>query len=168
MAQKVFYAWLFVVGLLASISVNAQDIPPQLAAPPKDWVSDFEHLLTPAQIDTLDQIIAGLEKATAVEICVVTLDTSWVRGEFSPFITSLGKRWGVGKKGVDNGIIIGITAIGREIRISTAYGIRTQVPDAYLQQLIDGELIPLFKQEKYYEALKLALQRIVAKIQGLE
>ena len=91
---------------------------------PLGWTSDYQHIFSKEQISELDSIISKFEKLTKNEIAIVTIDSSWTtQDKFDNLILSIANFWGVGKKDLRNGIVIGINTELRKIRIDNGYGI---------------------------------------------
>ena len=132
---------------------------------PLGWTSDYENIFTLSQIKELDSIIANFEKETSNEIAIVTIDSSSTTSEeFDNLILTISNDWGVGKKGLNNGILIGISTGLRKIRISNGYGIETKLTDAETKKIIDEVIIPEFKNAKFFEGTKNGLLTLMQKI----
>ena len=132
---------------------------------PVGFVNDFEHIFTPGQIDTLDEMIHVFEQRTTIEIAVVTIDsTLTLPANFDVFTLKVMKSWGVGKKEKNNGILIGISRVYHRMRIQNGYGIEKVLTNAGTKQLIDDAFLPFFKKGDYYEGvvngLKTLMQRL--------
>lgn len=132
---------------------------------PVGYVNDFEHLFTPAQIETLDNLLHDYEQRTSIEIAVLTADSSLtLSGNFDFFTLKTMDAWGVGKKEKNNGILIGISRSFRKIRIQNGGGIEKALPNADTKKIIDEGFIPFFKKGEYYEGvlngLKTLMQRL--------
>ena len=139
----------------------AQKIPA-----PKGWVNDFEHLLTSREEQTLDSLLALFEKQTTNQLALVTLDSNFTTAAaFDDFIISLHNSWGVGLKGKNNGIVVGISAQLRRIRISNGEGIIARLSDAETARIIDEIMIPEFKKGAYFTGIQNGLIAIIAKLQ---
>ncbi|NCT75064.1 MAG: TPM domain-containing protein [Chitinophagaceae bacterium] len=129
------------------------------------WTSDYEHIFTSDQIAELDSIISKFEKETTNEIAIVTIDRLWTTKEnFDSLILTIANDWGVGKKGGNNGIVIGISKGHRKIRINNGYGIETRLTDAETQKIIDNIILPEFKKGNYFEGIKSGLLALMDKI----
>jgi uncharacterized protein len=154
--------YLITLALLLCFEKNfAQKIPA-----PRGWVNDFEHLFTSREEQTLDSLLALFEKQTTNQIALVTLDSNYTSADaFDDFIISLHNAWGVGLKGKNNGIVVGISAQLRRIRISNGVGIEARLSDAATARIIDEIMIPEFKKGAYFTGILNGLTAIIAKLQ---
>jgi uncharacterized protein len=129
------------------------------------WISDYEHIFSPNQIFQLDSIISHFEKETTNEIAIVTIESSWATKEnFDSLTLAILKKWGVGKKGKNNGILIGISTGLRKIRINNGYGIEAKLTNAETKKIIDDIILPEFKKGNYFEGTKSGLLALMQKI----
>ena len=118
------------------------------------WVSDYDGLFTAQQAKSLATVLTDFEKKTSIEIIILTVDSTMVsRSQFDNYVTATGNKWGVGKAGKNNGIIIGICNDIRQIRISNGLGIEKVLSDAETKQIITEDFIPFFRDGKYYEGV---------------
>lgn len=133
---------------------------------PRGWVNDFTDLFTLAQQAELDSLITAFEKATTVEIAIVTIDsTATTRNGFDDYITTLGNRWGVGKSETNNGVVIGICPGYKRIRISTGTGIQQQLTNGEVKNIIDNIIIPQYRLGDYFTGTKLGLLALMQELQ---
>ena len=127
--------------------------------------SDYEHIFTSDQISELDSIINQFEKGTTIEIAIVTIDSSWTTKErFDSLVLTIANDWGVGKKDLNNGILIGFSTGLRKIRINNGYGIETKLTDIETKKIIDDIILPEFKKGNYFEGTKNGLFAIMQNI----
>jgi uncharacterized protein len=137
----------------------------QFPIKPIGWTNDFEHIFSNSQINELDSIISSFEKQTTNEIAIVSIDSSCTTKEqFDSLILKIGNDWGVGKKGINNGIVIGISTRLRKIRISNGYGIEAKLTDAETKKIIDDIILPEFKKGNYFEGIKKGLIALMQKV----
>jgi uncharacterized protein len=135
------------------------------SAKPLGWISDFDTIFTSAQIIELDSTISNFEKLTTNEIAIVTIDSLWTNKEkFDDLILTIANKWGVGKKGLNNGIVIGISTKLRKIRICNGYGIAEKLSDAETKNIIDEIIIPEYKKGNYFEGTKNGLLALMRKL----
>jgi uncharacterized protein len=129
------------------------------------WTSDYEHIFSTEQVLELDSIISKFEKETTNEIAIVTIESSWTTKEsFDSLTLAIAKNWGVGKKGKNNGILIGISTGLRTIRIENGYGIEAKLNDAETKKIIDDIILPEFKNGNYFEGTKRGLLALMQKV----
>lgn len=132
---------------------------------PTAWVNDFEHVFSRQEKQELDSTIAAFEKETTVEIAIVTFDSSRLKQRsFDRFVNDLLNQWGVGKKKIINGILIGICVDIRQIRISNGYGIEKKLSDYETKKIIDKIMIPEFRQGKMFEGVKAGLAALMIRV----
>jgi uncharacterized protein len=130
---------------------------------PIGWVNDFEELYSEEQKHSLDSIISDYNAKTTIEIAIVTIDTSMISDErFEDFTLYISNTWGVGVKGKDNGILIGISNGYRRMRIQNGYGIEKIISDEETKEIIDKYFIPYFKNGDYYSGTLTGLTRLIA------
>ncbi len=130
---------------------------------PTGWVNDLEHLYTRKELLTLDSTITAFEKQTTIEIGIVTLDTFCTSLEnFSGLAIHVMNTWGVGKKDVNNGLMISISAAYHVIRMNYGPGLQGLISDGDVQEIVDKYFVPAFKNEDYYAGTLNGLNGIIA------
>jgi uncharacterized protein len=142
-------------------SIAADSIPK-----PIGFVNDFEQLFSIEEIHVLDSIINAHENKTTNQICIVTIDSSFVSAtNFNQFIYQLHNTWGVGSKKNNNGIVIGISRQLRIVRINLGYGIEPLLTNEHCDSIIQTIFIPSFKQNHFYEGTLNGLQYIIHQLE---
>ena len=132
---------------------------------PIGWTNDFENLFTDQQEKVLDSLIQDFERKSTVEIAIVTIAAPMTTKEqFDNFVLQIHNTWGVGKKDKNNGIVIGISANYRRIRISNGYGIEKILNDAETKSIIDKDFIIYFKEGDYFEGTWQGLTTLIGKL----
>lgn len=132
---------------------------------PVGWTNDFENIFSAKQIFELDSIISKFQTETTIEIAIVTLDGSWTSTEkFDRLILTIHNDWGVGKKNINNGIVIGMSTGLKRIRISNGFGIEKKLSDSATKEIIDHVIIPAFKQAEFFKGTKEGLLALMEKI----
>lgn len=131
---------------------------------PKGYVNDYTNTLTIEQLASLESKISNFEKENSNEIAVVIIDS--LRGDYiENFAVKLFEAWGIGKEKNDNGILLLIALQDRKMRIEVGYGLEGALTDAESSWIIQ-EMVPLFKQEMYYQGIELSVDRIIAITKG--
>ncbi len=62
--------------------------------------------------------------------------------------------WKIGRKGVDDGVVIVVAKSDRVMRIEVGYGLEGAVPDAMARRLIEEVFLPGFRDGDFYLGLK--------------
>lgn len=122
---------------------------------PDGFINDYEKIFSDEEILRLNNLIKNIEKETSVEIGVVTIDTLMVADDlFLEFTLHLARTWGVGKAGLDNGIVIGLSKGYRMIRINNGIGISRLISDAETKQVLDNCMLPHFRDGDYFSGIR--------------
>lgn len=158
--MKIRLIILFLI-LLATTTLYAQEHLPS----PAGFVNDFAHVLSSDDRGKLEALFFELDSRTTAEVAVVTIDTTQPR-DIESYAVSLFEKWGIGKKGKDNGILLLVALKDRKVRIEVGYGLEGAVPDALAKQIISGIIIPSFKKGEYAKGIvagSVAVVNLVAK-----
>jgi len=143
------FSLIFYCGLNAYSQIPDKPYPPKL-------VNDYSGLLNNDEVQLLEAKLSDFSDSTSTQIVVVIINDI---GEYdaSDFAFQIGEKWGVGQKGKDNGIVLLVKPSGgqseRKIAIAVGYGLEAIIPDAVSRRIIDNEIIPLFRQSKYYDGI---------------
>jgi uncharacterized protein len=128
---------------------------PAVPNPPK-LVNDYLDVLTPDQEKSLEQKLVAFDDSTSNQIAVITISDI---GDYEPedFAVALGRKWGIGGKEYNNGIVL-LVLIDKErnkrkVWISTGYGLEGAIPDITAKEIIENEIIPNFKAQDIYRGL---------------
>lgn len=145
----------------SSIRRNAYNLPERH----NTWTNDFENIFSESEEHILDSLVKAYEKATTNEIIIITFDSTWITNQdFDKFVLAIHNNWGIGKKGINNGIVIGICPDLRKIRISNGYGIEKKLSDEETKRIIDETIIPEFRKENYFEGTKKGILALISKL----
>jgi len=169
MLKRAFWAIFLCLALvslpLPSLAVTVQDVPNPRQID-RSWVTDMANLLNPQTQAKLNQMISKLEAENGTEIAVVTVPDTAPAPSPKQFATTLFNYWGIGKKGINNGVLFLISKSERRVEIETGYGIEKILPNARIGKMIDQLIIPHFQQGDFtggtlagIQALTKALER---------
>lgn len=150
---------IFVILLLSTSWLFAQDIPAK-PNPPR-LVNDFVGgLLSQGQIDALESKLKTYNDTTSTQITIVIVK-SVQPYDISEYAIKLGREWGVGQKGKNNGIVLLWAPGDRKVFIATGYGMEGSMTDAYSKRIIEQVIKPNFKALQYYAGLDQAVDGII-------
>lgn len=168
MIKKAFFRGsIMLLFILAAFKSAAQDIP-EKPSPPR-LVNDFAGLLDAGEINALERKLVAFSDSTTTQISIVTL--SDLKGyEIKDYGQRLAEKWGIGQKGINNGVLVLVktkTDSGRgEVAILPGYGLEGAIPDIMCGQIIDYEILPAFRNGQYFEGLDKATNILMALARG--
>jgi len=155
---------LFVLLLLSSI-VFAYPLETLIKERPTGFVTDKTGTLSPGERLDLENRISQIEKNTSAEIALVVIDT--LEGESIEYYTvQLMEKWGIGKKEINNGILVLVVINDRKVRIEVGYGLEPYITDARAGNIIRNDIAPEFVNENYYTGLNNAVTTIEERIKS--
>lgn len=92
--------------------------------------------------------LEGLETETGKQAVVATVKS--LDGlEIEEYGVGLGRKWGIGQKDKDTGIILLVAPNDRQVRFEVGYGLEGEMTDAQSRAIIEQQIIPSFKQGNY-------------------
>lgn len=146
---------------LAGITVQAELPTDRLlrSLRPSADVDDFASILTPAEKASLEERCRQLREKTGAQLAVVTLK-SLEGGQIDDFAVRLFKQWGIGEKDQRNGVLLLVVIQDRKARIEVGYGLEPILPDALAGRILQEQLFPAFKQQRYADGLNAAVDKI--------
>jgi len=125
--KKIFLILL----LFLSYSSFSQTIPKS-----KGYVSDYENIFTPEQNSQLTKLLLDYEKETTIEIAILTVPD--FESDAADFAQKTAEKWGIGKKDINNGLLILMSKNKGVIRFQTGYGLEGYIPDGWLKHIGDS------------------------------
>lgn len=131
---------------------SVDDVPNVRLTDVRRYVTDPTSILAPAATDTINAILGRLEKSTGIETAVVMLPSIGENDIFD-FSTSLFRKWGIGKKKSDNGLLILFVMDQHKVRFSTGYGIEGTMTDAMSKRIQTQYMVPAFKRSDWNKGM---------------
>jgi uncharacterized protein len=107
-------------------------------------VTDAAGVLPADQAAALEARLKALEDSTGTQLVVATVPD--LGGyEIDEYGYQLGRAWGIGQKGTNNGAILLIAPAQRKLRIEVGYGLEGVLTDAVSSRIIRQVIVPRFK-----------------------
>lgn len=129
----------------------------------KSPVVDQAKILSAEEERQLSEKIQNIYKRGLAQIAIVIVSTT--NGQnLADYSQDIFDRWKLGKKGIDNGLLITVAINDRDMRIQTGYGLEGVIPDAIAKRIIVDDIAPSFKQGNYAEGLMNALNKIETRL----
>jgi uncharacterized protein len=129
---------------------------------PQGYVSDFAGVVDAASRQQLEQYCASLEQSSGIQLAIVTLPS--LNGEpVDQVANDLFRKWGIGQKGANNGILLLLSIGDRRSRLELGYGIEPAITDGMAGDVLRS-MAPYLRAGRYGDALLEATAAIGTRI----
>ncbi|BCQ36709.1 MULTISPECIES: TPM domain-containing protein [Erwinia] len=122
-------------------------------------VTDDAGVLSATDVQQITTQIVALEKKTGHQLAVLTVDTTG-DDSIEQFATRVFDAWKLGDKQRDDGLLLVMAKTDRTVRIEVGYGLEGDFTDVQAAQVINGSIIPHFKQGEMGPGLVAGVQSI--------
>ncbi len=148
---------------LAVVAARAAEVP--IPPAPTRWATDTAGFMSPQALQAVDATLQNFDRTTGNQVLVWIGDTTgdsvledWTVRAFAA--------WKVGRKGLDNGLILFLFAKDRTARIEVGYGLEGKVPDAIASRILDEVILPRIKAGDHDGAVQAGVNALLAAISG--
>ncbi len=148
------HSLLIVILVLISLKGKAQS------------VIDKAGFLNSTETGLLDDKIREIKDKTSVEILVFIAEDLQGKSPLE-YGLELSNIYGVGLKGINNGIILLISKNEKKLQLLNGYGIEWIITDESSKKIID-QMIPFLIEEEYYKSIERALTVINSKVETVD
>jgi uncharacterized protein len=158
MKKSIIATFLFI---LYAVVGYGQDFPAQS----NRLVNDYTGTLTADETTQLERKLVAFDDSTSTQIAVVMLKSV---GDYdiNDYALQLGRKWGIGNKGKNNGVLVLVALGDRKISIQTGYGVEGALPDMYAKRIIEEDIKPFFKTGNYFKGLDAGTDAIIGYTKG--
>lgn len=151
----------FVLLLQFSAVLFAQQPVPPL----NGRVNDLTSTLNASQIKKLESLLGNYESQKGVQIAVLVVPTTEPE-TIDAYGIRVADAWKIGRKGIDDGVILIVAKNDRRLRIEVGYGLEGAIPDAVAKRIISEYITPQFKKGHFYAGISAGLEQITKRIDG--
>lgn len=128
-------------------------------------VVDTANMLDEPSREHLAQMLRAHEQLTTEQVVVVTVPD--LQGStIEDYGYQLGRSWGIGQQGKDNGALLIVAKQERKVRIEVGYGLEDRLTDAQSSVIINQVIIPSFKQGDFVGGINKGTEAIVQVLGG--
>lgn len=121
----------------ARLTAAETPIPPA----PTRWVTDSANFMSQSAASSLDSQLQAYEQSTGHQLIVYIGQTTG-DAPIDDWAVRAFEKWKVGRKGIDDGLVLFIMAADRKLRFEVGYGLEGQVPDAIASRVINDVIVP--------------------------
>ena len=122
-------------------------------------IVDTAGLLSPEDRAAILADLQSLEEKSTDQFAVVTVPS--LQGyEIEEYGYQLGRHWGIGQKGKDNGVLLIVAPNERKVRIEVGRGLEPIVTDLMSKIIIENAILPEFRRGNYGAGIRAGVRDI--------
>jgi uncharacterized protein len=150
---------LFVfVFCLCAAPLPAENVP-ALTGP----LVDQAQLLAGSERRQVEALIEQLNSTKKTQLAVLIVDG--LQGyEIEPFSIKVAESWKLGRKGVDDGLLLVIAPREKRMRFEVGYGLEGSLPDVTAKRILSDGMAPYFRQGRFADGIKVAIAAVAEKL----
>jgi uncharacterized protein len=148
------------LGLAARAAFCAVDV--NSLPKPTGYVSDLAYVLSPAEKEQLEGFCSRVEQQLGVQFALVTIDTVGDQ-PIEDFAIQLARKWGVGDRKTNQGVLLLLAIRDRKSDIETGRGIEPYLTDGFSGSILRS-IRPQLRANDYGAALLTAAQSMAQQI----
>ncbi len=155
------------LSLLFSVLLGFSQIEKVIPPPPNPprLVVDLTGTLSPDQQQALEAKLVAYDDSTSNQIAVVLIPTTGDY-EISEVAYQLGRKWGVGNKENNNGVVLLVAKNDRKVFIAPGYGLEGAIPDAIAKRIVENEIVPNFREQDFYRGIDFGVDALIKAAAG--
>lgn len=155
------FLWVL-LGLFIGMGPAWAEVPvPTLAS----RVTDLTGTLDAAARQSLESRLAELEKAKGSQLAVLLVPTTQPE-TIEQYGLRVAEAWKLGRKGVDDGVLLLVAKDDRTLRIEVGYGLEGALPDAVTKRVIEEIIVPRFKSGDFPGGIDAGVNALIDLING--
>jgi uncharacterized protein len=151
---------LVAAALVFPLCLGAADIPPLEAR-----VTDLTSTLATDQRAGLEAKLADFETRKGSQVAVLIVPTTQPE-PIEEFAIRVFDQWKLGRKGVDDGVLLLIAKNDRKLRIEVGRGLEGVIPDAVAKRIVAELIAPRFREGDFYGGISAGVDRVLRSIEG--
>ncbi|RDS85438.1 TPM domain-containing protein [Dyella psychrodurans] len=165
MMRRCLRLWMVLaIALLSPWTLSHADDQPAVPTLTRH-VTDLTGTLTPQQVDQLDAQLTNLEKQKGAQLVVLMVGTTQP-DDIEDYSLRVAEANKLGRKGVDDGVLLFIAKNDRQVRIEVGYGLEGAIPDAACARIIREYMAPKFRNNDYAGGINDAVGALTQLING--
>jgi uncharacterized protein len=127
-------------------------------------VNDHAGLLTPAEEAELTELYRSLEEELGCQMALLTIE-SLQRSSIDEYSLKVANAWGLGRRGVDDGVLITLALDEKATRIEVGYGLEAVISDEAANDVI-LRMVPEFRAGRFGSGLQSGSRELVEMIRS--
>jgi uncharacterized protein len=128
-------------------------------------VTDLTGTLNPQQVEALENSLAAFETKKGSQIAILIVPTTEPE-DIAQFGIRVAEAWKIGRKNIDDGVILIIAKDDRKLRLEVGYGLEGVIPDAIAKRVIAETITPFFKRGDFAGGIDAGVLQLMQLIEG--
>ncbi len=154
---------LFLVCLFLCLSLFAQA---EVSVPAlNERVTDLTGTLSRVQKSHLEDTLTNLEQEKGSQLSILIVPTTSPES-IEDYSMRVVEKWKLGRKGIDDGVLLLIAKDDRKMRIEVGYGLEGAITDFSAGRIIKEYIAPEFRQGRFYDGVLAGTERLSGLIKG--
>jgi len=131
--------------------------------PARGAVSDYPGILTEAQVGELSSMVGAFFKQTDVPIVIAIVQNTEPLTP-SEYAFLLYNHWGIGKAGVNRGVLILLCLKERHLESEIGLGLEDILPEEEGDAIVQNAFLPYFRDGNFFEGLRDGTKAIITNL----
>ena len=128
-------------------------------------VTDLAATLSVEQVTALEEKLAAFEARKGSQIAVLIVPTTGPK-DIAEFGIEVADLWKIGRRDVDDGVILIVAKDDRKLRLEVGYGLEGVIPDAVAKRVISETIAPYFKAGDFAGGIDAGVAQLMQLIEG--
>lgn len=161
-AASVFILLSISASLSAQKNWKYTDVPDPKASTSWNYVSNPDKVLSDFAVAEINNYLKELEDSTTDQVAVVVVKN--IQNDKTPrdFATALFRHWGIGRRDINNGLLILLVTDQRRIEFEVGYGLEATLTDILTKQIQERFMVPYAKSGDYDNCVLAGVQQVGA------
>ena len=121
--------------------------------------------MSPAAASSLDLRLESYERSSGHQLIVYIAPTTG-DAPIDDWAVRAFEKWKVGRKGIDDGLVLFIMAADRKLRFEVGYGLEPVIPDAMASRVINDVIVPRVQAGDRDGAVTAGMEAVMTVIGG--
>lgn len=164
--QQVIQLGLCVTAACVALGGSAWAVEGLVAVPPlQSRLTDLTGTLSAEQKGALENTLRAFEARKGSQFAVLLLPTTQPEA-IETFALRVVEQWKLGRKRVDDGVLLLIAKDDRALRMEVGYGLEGALNDATAQRILREVITPKFKSNDYFGGITEGVDRTIRVVDG--
>ena len=165
MRKVLFLILVLMTTILPAATYTPDNLPIPYLQDKTQYVSNPDGILEQTTVDSLNLWLGKMEASHGVQTVLAVVERI-EGGEAYDFSMALGRKYGIGSKEQNTGLIIVLATEDRAYYILTGRGLEGTLPDAICKRIENNQMLPYLREGEWDEAMLNTVRAITLYVDG--